>query len=245
MNTHVISLIRETHRRAIIADRLRALDIPFKFFDATDGAAFSPDRSVYDPDRIITWNRKPLTQGQIGCYMSHYRLWQEIASSVDDYALVLEDDAAPLPELKHLIESADRLPSAWEVVLLSDSTPSINKHSLMTSRSPLTPNISIDRYIRPGVFTSAYLIHRRGAARLVRTSLPMHGPVDAWKNHSWRDGLVIHRSSPIVVVHSSDQGSTTGTLPRPHITATQHVSHFADQVLLHAYAIARFAIPHA
>jgi len=54
MKTHIVSLIRETQRRATISEQLRALDISFEFFDAVDGATFQPDRSVYDPDRIIT-----------------------------------------------------------------------------------------------------------------------------------------------------------------------------------------------
>jgi len=54
MKTHIVSLIRETQRRATISEQLRALDISFEFFDAVDGATFQPDRSVYDPDWIIT-----------------------------------------------------------------------------------------------------------------------------------------------------------------------------------------------
>ena len=239
MKTYVVSLVRETQRRATIAERLRALDIPFEFFDAVDGATAQPDKSVYDPDRMITWNRKPLTAGQIGCYMSHYRVWQQLATSDDNFALILEDDTIPLPSLNTLLDSINRLPKNWEVVLLSDSIPSINKHSLMASRNILTANISIDHYIRPGVFTSAYLLHKRGAARLVQNSLPMRGPVDAWNSHSWRDGLVIHRSTPIVAIHSSDHGSTTGTIPRQRLTIKKTIKHFADRTLLISYAIAR------
>jgi GR25 family glycosyltransferase involved in LPS biosynthesis len=71
-------------------------------FIATDGRQInlqewtSQGRIKQDPDRLSIYERKTLSRGEIGCFDSHRRLWQQIAqqpsSSSQVYTLILEDD---------------------------------------------------------------------------------------------------------------------------------------------------------
>ena len=55
--------------------------------------------------------QRVLTRGEIGCFLSHYKVWQMVAES-DEPMAIFEDDVTltrPLSEVEHLIEGHDLL----------------------------------------------------------------------------------------------------------------------------------------
>ena len=93
----VINLARSTSRWESISARLDALGLEYQCVDAVDGKSCAPKilEQHYSPEiNRKTWHR-PLTPGEIGCYLSHIDCWERIVDSQLDFALILEDDAVP------------------------------------------------------------------------------------------------------------------------------------------------------
>ncbi len=119
----VVSLARATERRARMRDRLAGLQ--FRFLDATDKRDLDRERlraeGIYDEDRTARAfrSRDPMPLGQIGCSLSHRRIYEEIVRNGWRRAVVLEDDLVPLPDgLAALPDALSQLPASWELCYL-------------------------------------------------------------------------------------------------------------------------------
>lgn len=99
----VISLKRSQDRRDYIAAQLQAQNIVFTFFDAIDGSdRNNPLLKHYNyVKRLWLTSGKMPTDGEIGCYASHYSLWKKCVD-LDKPIIIIEDDAHICPNAKHL-----------------------------------------------------------------------------------------------------------------------------------------------
>ena len=101
----VISLPDCSDRRQSISQTLNKLGISFEFLDAVDG------RSGLDPTYESQVDRKAAQQhekngggglpsdAEFACALSHINTYRRIVAEDIPYALVLEDDASPLPTI--------------------------------------------------------------------------------------------------------------------------------------------------
>src|SRR3954447_23246954 len=94
MRAYVINLPRSVARRASIANELAALSIPHEFIEAVDGREMTAgERAAMVDEARAAQSPHWLTPGQIGCSLSHLRVYERIAAGDEPVALVLEDDA--------------------------------------------------------------------------------------------------------------------------------------------------------
>ena len=103
--TFVISLPDCTDRRRRIAVRLNELSLPFEFVDAVDGRNRLPEEyeALVDWENAITSDGFPISEAEFGCALSHIKVYQKVLERGIPYALILEDDAIPLPDLADYI----------------------------------------------------------------------------------------------------------------------------------------------
>lgn len=95
----VISLARALGRRQAISKHLKNLGLSFEIIDGIDGKELSEqERSDLLGAGI------DLHPGIIGCYLSHLKVYEIIRDQRIPAALILEDDAVLLPEIRPLIQ---------------------------------------------------------------------------------------------------------------------------------------------
>lgn len=67
------------------------------------------------------YHKRPMTLGEIGCFLSHHEIWKLTKAKKHDIVLVLEDDIRFEPffrnRLERLLEELQRLPD-WDLVYL-------------------------------------------------------------------------------------------------------------------------------
>ncbi|WP_337879490.1 glycosyltransferase family 25 protein [Rheinheimera sp.] len=63
--------------------------------------------------------RRPLSPGEIGCYLSHRTLWQRMADENIELAFILEDDIDLEPEFPALLKKISQLRN-WDMIKLAD-----------------------------------------------------------------------------------------------------------------------------
>ena len=98
MIIRVISLLSRTDRRKKFEEVNGAFleGHDWSFFDAIDGKKLTHNllkQTGFDTDKY--WRdpllKRTLTKGEVGCFMSHWKLWEDIADS-GQTTLILEDD---------------------------------------------------------------------------------------------------------------------------------------------------------
>ncbi|WP_157271700.1 glycosyltransferase family 25 protein [Azohydromonas aeria] len=134
---------------------------------------------------------QPLCEAEIGCYASHLAAWQRLLQSDAPCAAVLEDDVdvdASLPEVLRAIEA---LPGEWDMVKL------IGRHQEKVAQAqPLCEGSSLVRYARVPSLTGGYVLHRRGARKLLQQRRPFGRPVDVDLRYWWECGLELYGVQP-------------------------------------------------
>lgn len=192
----VVSLKKDTDRRAVIAERLAALDIEFAFFDAFNA---KEDLHTLSADEVYVDPKKHISPPEYGCSLSHAFLYKKLVNEQIAHALILEDDAIPLPELATFLQ-----------------TQSYLKAPLMTlyhGRSYVHPGVSIPLFdevvARPlnlnCSHTVAYTLNLDAAKQLMHATSPVTDIPD-WPMEIADLGACIVR--PVLVQHPPhEQGS--------------------------------------
>ena len=88
MQIYCINLDRSKDRLAHMERVFSALEHDFTRFSAVDGGLLSDDDLARYEARAI----HKLTRGEIGCFLSHLAVWQQIAAAEAPFAAVFEDD---------------------------------------------------------------------------------------------------------------------------------------------------------
>ena len=198
---HVISLRRRADRRAWIEEHLQHAGLLFSFFDATDALELDhePLARLYDPARFAALNRDQpeMLPGQLACSLSHYRLWQHVATSGAPWTLVLEDDAVfTMAHPEPLLKAATTAAGPNDVVLLNSRCFGVWLRNLVAlwPGSHLLYRVNADTYL-----SAAYLLSA-GAAQRLAAAVTRDGII---RNVDWwyrRDGADWSRIVPVRVV---------------------------------------------
>lgn len=102
-HNYVISLTTEQKRRKHITDEFGKQNIPFEFFDAITPDIIEETAKKFN----ITLDRSPkakLSDGEIGCALSHIVLWDLALENNLNYINIFEDDIHLGENAKELLE---------------------------------------------------------------------------------------------------------------------------------------------
>ncbi|XP_050432465.1 glycosyltransferase 25 family member [Adelges cooleyi] len=166
---YVINLARRTERRKRMRYCLNELGLNATFVEATDGKALSDTDLEHMGVRLMPgykdpYYKRPITKGEIGCFMSHYRIWAAITSEGLDEVLILEDDVRFEPyfrfKLQAVLNDLRRLKVPWDLVYIGRK-PLDDKSEIRMENSELL--------VWPGYsyWTLGYLLSGRGAKKLL------------------------------------------------------------------------------
>ena len=205
----IIHLERAAARKPIVADLITALPIPAEVFPAIDGAAL--DHYTLYSNVTRTSHVRPhypfeLSKGEIACYKSHRAVWQKIVDEELDAAFIVEDDAVIDPQAFGPALDIARAHIEEFGVIQFQTRPAPNNATVFLHDGLvqiLGPRITMLR-------TTAAMISKSAAARLLATSTLLDRPVDSFMQ------LTNVTVQPVAVVEpsgisevSDDIGGTT------------------------------------
>lgn len=224
----VINLDRSPERWHAISERLQQLNIEVKRVPAVDGSTLSNEyiNSISAPiDHPLKVSCPgELTVGEIGCYLSHIKCWEELVQSNEKWALIIEDDIAISSRAQQYMLTENWIPAGADLVQLHGNKSCDTR--IRKERIPLTENgVELVRPIRPTpVGTLAYIISREAATYAIEHSKLLACPVDEFLVSPYTEfpkRFNIWRLDPCVV-SVTDQESTLGARVR-HQKSPLHV----------------------
>ena len=172
-DAYLINMKKRPERLENFSDNYVTSDLgskkPFKRIEAVDGSKID----------ISDLTNPRMTRGMIGCYKSHYRVFQELYESGKPYGLVFEDDAEM--DRKIYQKTVDRLdfPENWDIILLGHVR-------LMDYEKGPRPGLL---RVRDFWGTQGYLISRRGVSKmLLYKDIPISLQIDGFMSKLAREG---------------------------------------------------------
>jgi len=169
---YCISLKRRPDRRNTARKNLKSLS--YKFFDAVDGQIITTkymkknNFGVYKKWKTLKssnpYHRRDLKTGEIGCSLSHFFLWKDIAKRNLDYGIILEDDAKLAKnfssKFKETLKKLEKKEIKWDFIYLGRV---IGKGK----ERKVTPGIRIPKF---SYTTVGYALSKTGAEKLLQTN---------------------------------------------------------------------------
>lgn len=94
---YMINLKRRPERRAKMEELFEELGIEAEYFEAVDGKELTTERLQEMGVRFLPgyedpYHHRAMTMGEIGCFLSHYRIWVTMVRKELKEVLILEDD---------------------------------------------------------------------------------------------------------------------------------------------------------
>lgn len=120
----MINLERRPERRVKMEQSFKEIGLDVEHVPAIDGKTLTEDYLEqigvkYLPGYADPFQNRPMTKGEIGCFLSHFWIWEKQVVQKLNEVLVLEDDIRFEPYFKeratHLIEEARRI-GGWDLM---------------------------------------------------------------------------------------------------------------------------------
>jgi glycosyl transferase family 25 len=190
----VINLDKSGDRRQAFMQMASGTKLDWAFFPAYTG----PTEPLQYDARVATrrWGR-PLSSSEIGCYASHFKLWEWLADSDCDQAIIFEDDViadwAIIEQLTvnrfgdygiHLLRLHTLYPFNFKIV----------KYRLFSPQNHLV------RVVGMAFGTVAYLLTKAAARILVSNYSVVAAPVDWVLARYWEHRIVGYCMFPFPVI---------------------------------------------
>lgn len=183
---------------------LAKFNLVFERLEAVDGRKMTKA----ELDKLTLWDRsaffKPLSPGEVGCYLSHIAAAEKIVRENWPYALVLEDDFRLTPHFSDIISLVLRdAPKEFHIIKLQGNMSGGEAIVNLSSDHKIIRHRSIPSQ------TVAQLWSLDGAKAFLNIARPLRRPVDVQLKHWWEGSLSIFHLSPPVVLDGDAQGTTS------------------------------------
>jgi glycosyl transferase family 25 len=190
----VINLKRSPERRKYITAHLHELGLPFELIEAVDGRNLTPQElaALYSAERAITYSRRELAPGEVGCCLSHLKLYRRMVDKNIDEALILEDDVIIHADFFEIIKRKTLFPKDWELILLYHGSAPIS----FWQRQRLYQQYQCVKFAGVAYGTLGYLIRQSAARKLLSCAYPICAPMDQLAGGGIRTGVRLYGINP-------------------------------------------------
>jgi glycosyl transferase family 25 len=198
-----------------------------------DGKTLSEDDDLvkaYDSTLNQKEYYKPLTNGEIGCFLSHRRAWQYILDNQLPYAVILEDDFEVINNLNIIDDFIQNNGIEWDYIKLSNY-PNNPRKCTVEQSFDWGSLVTFDK-IPAG--TCAQLVSQSGAKKLLVKTQRFGRPVDVDLQFWWEYQLKVYGLSPFPFSPQPDVISD--------ITSVANRKHVEKRRLRRLYQQIRFKI---
>ncbi|KAL4717672.1 hypothetical protein ACJJTC_000821 [Scirpophaga incertulas] len=208
---YMINLERRKDRRRLMEMSFDELGMDVKIINAVDGKTLDMknlrEHSItLMPNYEDPYHKRPMKAGEVGCFLSHYNIWQDMVARNLSMALILEDDIHFVPYFRHRL-----LRLLSEVELIKWDFMYLGRKALMDKEEE---SVSVHT-VRPlySYWTLGYVLKKSGAEKLIAAEpLSSMLPVDeflpimfdqhpnaSWKAHFQKRNLIALSSTPFLV----------------------------------------------
>ena len=196
LTSYVINLAGSDKRWQATSSRLNELGIAFERFDAVDGRVNPhPLFSRYDDKLRERYRRKALSGGELGCFASHFLLWEKCIE-LNKPIVVLEDDLIINASLNEALNIAGEQIEQLKYLRLAGTYPKPKTYKKIKALG----QFDLIDHIRGPAGTLAYVISPIAASALIKHAEKWFIAVDDYMDHYWWHGVDCYSLMPFPIM---------------------------------------------
>ena len=195
----VLNLDTTPERFTLLNEQAEKLGLSLNRISGVHGAHLTENEinDVYCKKQNKKYFRHELTTGEIGCYLGHRKIWQEIINRNLGRAIILEDDIILSDHFPDVIDAFYHLEKVELVKFHS------NEGDLAYQTKPLDKNLSLINYKKIPNCAAGYGLTVEGARKLL-TRKKIFRPVDYDFQFCKELNLGVHGLIPYSIKQNSD-----------------------------------------
>ncbi len=193
MKVFVINLADSSERRMFMSEQLEQQQIDFEFFDAIDGRKdHHPLFNRYDKKSIDKVVQATLSGGELGCWASHFLLWQKCID-LNTPIIVMEDDVVIQNFFKDALSCCEKLAHKYPYIRLARIWESPS--------SPVTEynSFTLIRFLKGVSGTQCYMITPKAAKTFIQHSGSWPRAIDTYMDRYWEHGINNYALTPFAI----------------------------------------------
>jgi glycosyl transferase, family 25 len=209
---YVINLKRSIERRNQAIEQLDELGVQFKIIEAVDGAEFS-EQEIHNKKDFGFWKfglrSRFLFKGEIGCVLSHLKIYQKMIDEDIELACILEDDIEYKKEFKDFLIFDNLNIVKWDLLFLGHRSQYSKKEALSIKKEELNIlNYSLGEPLEIPVGSYGYIICKEAAKIILNNAYPIRMPLDYYIGNATTLGIRTYLISPPCISHNYKHNST-------------------------------------
>ncbi|PAV86727.1 hypothetical protein WR25_14169 [Diploscapter pachys] len=232
---YLINLKRRPEKLERMLKIFELLGVDFKYWEAVDGWRLEDVPEMKEikqlPSYLDPFHKRPMKTGEIGCFLSHYRIWKDVVQRKLSRVIVFEDDlrfaSFGLERIKELLEDLDASLLPWDLIYLGRKKNSEKEETWVRNHR----HLSTAEY---SYWTLGYMLSLEGARKLIDANplsklvpvdeyLPIMAdkhPNEEWSSHFQPRNLRMYTLYPLSVE------------PQKYTTDPDYVSDTEDSTII-------------
>lgn len=199
----------------------------FVRISAVNGADLNAEQLTrhYNAELNLQNYHKVLGPGEIGCYLSHRKVWQYIVEQQLSYAIVLEDDFKLVGSIDAVVSSIDGLALDWDVIKLAEKTLKRKATNKQTAG-----DFQLVTFNKIPSRTCAQAISYAGAKKLLRASERFGRPVDIDMQYWWESSIQVFGLRPYPFALDDTPTSDIDKISKRKAAPTRRLAKIRQQI---------------
>ena len=161
MKIFIINLKKAYMKRERMKSLMNDIGCEFEFVEAIDGSCVDTSKFKASCHWMDPYHHMHITEGEIGCALSHFMVWEKIVESGQDRAIILEDDVEFIDD--NFMDKCHEINSNYDLVFLGRKKIGSDDEEIVSDDPVL---------VKPGFsyWACAYLLTLEGATKLTHDS---------------------------------------------------------------------------
>ncbi|RJE72298.1 glycosyl transferase family 25 [Pseudoalteromonas sp. MSK9-3] len=199
----LINLDQSTQRLKACTDRLNSQNIRFERLSGVYGKSLTQEELARHYSHTLNLKKyhRALSQGEIGCYLSHRKAWQAIVDRQLDYAIIIEDDFKIVGPLQDVFDSIADLNFDWQLIKLAAYE---NREKPILYKSKLNSHFDLVIHKKAMTGCCAQAISLEGARQLLKATDKFARPVDTDIQHIWETNVPVYSMMPYYIEQAGE-----------------------------------------
>ncbi len=205
---YIINLKQSSERRRNIINEVDTQNINnYEIVNAVDGNKLSDKEleklTFKNKNNYNSWGPK-LTPSQVGCALSHIKIYKEFLKSDNEFAFILEDDAIFLREFDSTLKNFifKNLKYKKQILLLSELK------EFLTNPIDKNENFEIVN-VTNAFYTHSYVINREAAKSIINFNYPLKTVADNFVFFKIYCGIKLTGLNPYILDQDKKNFKTT------------------------------------
>ncbi len=175
----VVNRLKDKDRFEYTKKMLDVFGVEYQFIEAVEGEDIPEDElsKIYSEEKAIKYIGRGMSKGEIGCCMSHIKIYRIICQQQIPHAVILEDDMSISEDILPFLENLTALSTNWNVINLSKQiiSPKI-KWNIKTWT--IHKNYTVGLPYGAVSSTGCYVITKEFAQYCIDNIFPIYAPMD-------------------------------------------------------------------